>query len=66
MIGNHPAKDLGDIGATIATGISVASQWAQVLTPIATLTLSVLGIIWWCIRFREWLIVASARSERRP
>lgn len=48
-------KHAGDLIATIVTGISLASQWAQMLTPIATLTLTILGIIWWCIRFREWL-----------
>ena len=48
-------KHAGDLGATVLWLISLASQWAQLLTPIATLILTVLGIVWWVIRFCEWL-----------
>jgi hypothetical protein len=52
---NHPIKHAGDIGATLLWAVSIGSQWAQLLTPIATLTLTMMGIVWWCIRFCEWL-----------
>lgn len=51
---HHTLKHLGDLGATMLTALSVASQWATVLTPIATLVLTLLGIVWWMIRFAEW------------
>lgn len=62
-------KQAGDVGAT-AIGvvsltshmISTASQWAQVLGPIASLVLTCMGIVWWCIRFGEW---RQATGERR-
>lgn len=52
---DHSLKHAGDVGATLLWAISLASQWAQVLTPIATLTLTLLGIVWWVIRFCDWL-----------
>lgn len=48
-------KHAGDLGATLLWAISLASQWAQIFTPIATLTLTLLGIVWWVIRFCDWL-----------
>ena len=55
MIDQQHAKTLGDVGATGLTGIVIVSQYAQLLVPIATLVLTFLGIVWWCIRFGEWL-----------
>ena len=49
-----PLRHLGDLGATSLWAVSLASQWAQLLTPIATLVLTLLGILWWIIRFRDW------------
>ena len=55
MIDHQHVKNAGDVAASGIAGLALISQWAQLLAPIFTLILTFLGIVWWCIRFGEWL-----------
>lgn len=52
---NHTAKNLMDLAASGASGFVVFSHWAEVATPILTFLIAVATLLWWCIRFTEWL-----------
>jgi len=47
-------KHIMDAGAGGVTVLSIVSQFAQVVSPILTVLLTLMSIIWLGIRFYEW------------
>jgi len=54
-------KHLLDAGAGGVALLGIVSHFAEIISPIATLLLTVMSIVWLAIRFRHWL--RTGRTE---
>ena len=64
MADHQHLKAFADVAATLGAALTVIDEVAKLLTPLLTLAVAVLTLLWWLFRLRELMAERRARIAR--